>query len=170
MHSQSYYTTNVNMRFLYTDFWAGFISAAAGWAVSFVMPVLPFLIFAVILVLADLFSGLWAAKKRKEKIHSTGLRRTVEKLVFYFIAILLSEGMKTVFMPHVPVTYIVAFAIALTEFQSNIENIETITGVHIWKFVKQRLLAVLLPAAAPAEEEPKAEEEGDEMAGTDNII
>ena len=70
---------------------------------------------------------------------SKGFGRTVEKIALYFIAILGSHAITIVFLPIVEVAYITAFAIALTEFKSNIENIETVTGVNIWNKIKDRL-------------------------------
>lgn len=157
MKDQSFFTTNLHMKFLYSDYWIGFLSAALGWMVSFISPVLPFIVFAGVLVLGDLLSGTWAAVKRGEKLHSRGFRRTVEKMVFYFIAILLSEGMKTVFMPHVPVTYIVALAIAITEFKSNIENIETITGINIYRFIRDRIEPYLKEPPKDVKEDKESE-------------
>lgn len=126
-------------KYLNGDYLWGLLTAASGWAASFMAPTLPFVSIIFILVLADLFTGTRAARSRGEDLHSKGYRRTVEKFVLYFVAMLLSEGMRRVFVPIVPVTYIVAFAIALTEFRSNVENIETVTGVKIWNVVKERL-------------------------------
>ncbi|MEO0776970.1 MAG: phage holin family protein [Bacteroidota bacterium] len=119
--------------------WLGYLSMLGAWMISFAMPVSQFLTATIALVFCDLLTGTMAAKKRKERIHSRGLRRTVEKIVVYFIAILLAKGMKDVYLPGLPIPYIVAFPIALTEFKSNIENIETISGVSIWEALKKRI-------------------------------
>lgn len=133
---QSFIKQKLNMSLLEREFWQGFIAAFTGWASSFFVPIGPFFGIVLFLVVADLLTGIRAAVKRKERISSSGFRRTVEKIVLYCLAIFLSEGMKNVFMPFAPVTYITAFAIALTEFKSNIENIETVTGVNIWASIK----------------------------------
>ena len=124
---------------LNNTFWTGYLSAVFGWITSFILPVAPFLSFTSALVLCDLYTGTRAARKRAEKIHSKGLKRTVEKLIVYFIAILLSEGMIRTFELPFNITYVVAFAIALTEFKSNIENIEEISGVNIWTVIRDRI-------------------------------
>jgi phage-related holin len=128
------------MNKLLTSEWVlGYLSAMAGWLMAFIIPISAFLLFTVFLVVCDLFTGTMAARHREETISSKGLRRTVEKIVLYFIAILASEGMSIVFMPKIPISYVTAFAIGITEFRSNIENIEAVTGVNIWKFIKDRL-------------------------------
>jgi hypothetical protein len=52
------------------------------------------------------------------------------------MAILGSHAITIVFVPLFQVAYVTAFAIALTEFKSNIENVETVTGVNIWNKLK----------------------------------
>ena len=120
------------------EFWNGFWMAIVAWGSSFFIPIVPFLLFTIVLVGFDLFTGTKAAKSRGEPINSRGLRRTVEKIALYFVAILLGQGITQVFMPSIPVAYVVAFAIALTEFKSNIENVEQVTGARIWHLLKDR--------------------------------
>lgn len=123
-------------RFLTTEYIIAYFLSLLIWAKLFIVPVAPFLILSVALVFCDLFTGTKAAKKRGEKVTSRGFLRTVQKLVLYFISILLGEGMRLVFFPSLPVTYAVAFAICITEFQSTIENVEALTGVNIWTRIK----------------------------------
>lgn len=132
------------MKFLDAEFWQGYLYGVAGWAASFLVPTGPFLGIVIFLVFSDFVTGVRSAIKRGEKLSSKGFRRTVEKLLLYFIAILASEGMRRVFMPGVPVTYMTALAIAVTEFKSNIENIETVTGVQIWSSIKEMVKAPFL--------------------------
>lgn len=127
------------MKYLLAEYWQGFFSAVVGWGSSFLLPSGPFILMVTVLTFADLYTGTRAAKKRGEKIVSSGLRRTIEKLFLYSLAILTAEGMKVVFLPMVPMTYITAFAICITEFKSNIENIEAVTGVQIWTFLKDKI-------------------------------
>jgi hypothetical protein len=121
------------------------LAALVSWLLSFIMPVMPFLVFTTVLVFADLHTGIKAAEFRGETIRSHGLRRTVSKIVLYFIAILLSEGMKYVF--HFPnwadVSFLVAGLIAVTEFKSNLENISEFTQKDYWGAIARRLPNVL---------------------------
>ena len=130
-----------------------------GAALAFVVPLIPFLLMIFALVALDFFTGVRAAKARKEAITSGGMKRTIEKTSLYFAAILLSEGMVQVFFPSLPVTYIVATYIALTEFKSNIENIGTATGTDIWKSILSKigLFKMIRTKAATATKEKAVE-------------
>lgn len=85
------------------------------------------------LVFADLFTGVFAARKRGEEIHSKKMARSISKIIFYFLAIILSRLMELAFFPQIPIANITAGYIALIEFKSNIENIGVITGIDLWK-------------------------------------
>ena len=117
------------------------IHLAPVWAIisSFILPIQQFLVLTLFLVFADLYAGIRAAKKRGEKIVSRGFYRTVEKLLLYFVAILCAHGLEVAFM--IPfVSYTAAFAVALSEFWSIIENIEQVTGAKIKTLLAARLL------------------------------
>lgn len=107
------------------------------WLLGFLMPVAGFVGMITFLVIVDLYSGVKAAQHRKEKITSTGFKRTVGKITLYFCAILAARGIDTVFLlpkgHDLDVTWVVAGFIAMTEFKSLLENIYTVTGVDVWK-------------------------------------
>ena len=137
--TKSYFKTYSMNKYFELDYIWGAATVLIGWSASFIMPVAHFITMVTALVLMDLYTGTRAALKRGEVIQSRGLRRTIEKITLYFTAILLAEGMKVVFVPFVPVTYITSLAIAMTEFKSNIENVESATGVEVWKYVKDKI-------------------------------
>lgn len=105
----------------------------------FFSPILLILFTTGALVMTDLFTGVYAAKKRGEVIHSKKMARSVSKIIFYFIAIILSRLMEIAFFPSIPIANITAGYIALIEFKSNIENISTITGLDIWKAIINKI-------------------------------
>jgi uncharacterized membrane protein len=102
-----------------------------GWIASFFIPIKGFLIFTIFVVFADMATGIMAAKKEQQKINSKGLYRTTEKIVVYFVSILIFEGAKKTFSIPVPITYMVAMMIAATELFSIAENVKRITGVEL---------------------------------------
>lgn len=112
-----------------------------GFIFSFLIPIKGFLIFTIFVVFADMVTGIRAAKKEGQKISSKGLYRTSEKIVVYFVGIMIFEAAKNTFSLPVPITYMVAFIIATTELFSISENIKRITGVNlttiILKFFKK---------------------------------
>ena len=118
------------------------------YAVNFLAPITPFLVIVMILVAADLYTGIRAAKKLGEyepSKASNGMRNTVNKISQYFIAVLLSQGMVVAFdipTSYLPLTYIVAMYISLVELKSNFENIAKVTGVDLWEVVSAKLTAL----------------------------
>lgn len=99
------------------------------------------LIFSVgFLIFADCFTGIWAAKKRNEKITSAALRRTVSKMVIYQLA-LLSGFLVEVYMIEslLPISKLVAGAIGMVELKSVLENSTAIVGQDIFKSLIKKL-------------------------------
>ena len=103
--------------------------------IAFFTPITAMLLGVSFFTLVDTFTGMWAAKKRGEKIHSRAMGRTVTKMLFYSLAIILAHGLEVIFMPWLAVTSVVAGYIALVEFRSNMENIGYITGIDIWNYL-----------------------------------
>lgn len=110
-----------------------------GSIVAFLSPLWPFLILVFCLVIADSYTGVKAAKKRKEEITSRGLSRTLDKIVLYCGAILLAHGMSVALMPAINLAWLPTIYICITEAKSYSENTFEITGVDVFK----SLLAVL---------------------------
>ena len=102
-----------------------------GFVASFVLPIGHFLLFTVFAVFADTVTGLMAAKKQQEPITSTKLKRTIEKIVIYFVAIMIFRGAEITFKLPVPITYMTAMLIASTELWSIAENTKKMTGVNL---------------------------------------
>ena len=111
------------------DFFA--VALTTGFIFSFFFPIKHFLLFTIGVVIADTITGIKAAKKEGQKISSKGLYRTTEKIVVYFVSILIFEGAKNTFSIPVPITYMVAMMIAATELFSIAENVKRITGVEL---------------------------------------
>jgi len=107
------------------------VAFTTGFIASFFIPIQDFLLFTVAVVFADTITGIKAAKKEGQKISSKGLYRTTEKIVVYFVAILIFEGAKNTFSIPFPITYMVAMMISATELFSVAENIKRITGVEL---------------------------------------
>lgn len=99
-------------------------------------PIRAVLISVGFLILADLVTGMWAAKKRGEKISSAAMRRTVSKMFIYEMAVIGGFLLETYLLNNVmPVTKIVAGTIGLVEFKSMLENSDQIVGGNIFKAV-----------------------------------
>ena len=131
-------------KFVTQDYWIGVIFTMFSWISSFIMSVATFLSFTLVIVLVDLYTGRMAAKHRGEAIKSSGYRQSVKKYVLYMTGILISELFIRVFSLPIPLTYMVAGVIALTEVKSIFENIETVTGVDLWGYVGEKLTRLIL--------------------------
>ena len=106
-------------------------AVCCGFIASFFIPIKGFLLFTVFVVFADTVTGILAARKRGERITSKGLYRTSQKVVVFFVGIMIFEGAKNTFSLPLNITYMVAFTIATTELYSIAENIKSMTGVNI---------------------------------------
>jgi hypothetical protein len=105
------------------------------WVTLTVMaPAQGMMVTALVLILADLATGVMAARKRKEKITSAGIRRTVSKILVYETAIALAFLAQTYMTGEtVPVCNIVTGLIGMTEFLSVLENLNSISGKNLLK-------------------------------------
>jgi|GEM_PF-3794201 len=131
-------------KFVTEDYWIGVIFTMFSWISSFIISVATFLSFTLFIVLVDLYTGRMAAKHRGEAIKSSGYRQSVKKYVLYMLGILISELFIRVFLLPIPLTYMVAGVVALTEIKSIFENIETVTGVDLWGYVGEKLTRLIL--------------------------
>jgi len=120
------------------------VSTLYAFLFSELMEIQKYLMLVAILVGADFCTGIYAAWKRKEKIVAAGFRRTIEKVVWYSLAIILSHGMDYVFNFD-QLVYAVAIFICLTEFKGNLENISEITGIGIVSAVRDLITKRLKP-------------------------
>lgn len=107
--------------------------------VGFVAP-LPLLIFWMFMfVIADMISGMLAAKKRGEILSSKKMKKTVLKLLCYMVVILLARGINVHVLPFVELyaCYIAAGIICFVELFSILENMYCITGNQVFRLLTQ---------------------------------
>lgn len=103
-------------------------------------PIQMVIIVTGVLVFADLITGIVAAKKRKEKIDSAGLRRTVTKTAVYLTAICMGFLVEKYMIDEImPISKIVAGIIGLVELKSLMENLNMIYGSDIFKDIIYKL-------------------------------
>lgn len=103
-------------------------------------PIKATLVTVMVLTVVDLIAGILAAIKRKEKITSSGLKRTVVKILAYEIVVCLgyiTEQYMTGDL--VPVVKMLAGLIGITELKSVLENIEEITGIPVLQLLIDKL-------------------------------
>lgn len=104
-------------------------------------PIQAVLVTALVLVIADLVTGVIAAYKRGETITSTGLKQSVIKALVYEVAILLAYLAEHYLIGDLlPATKIVGALIGMTELLSCMENLNSIHGSPVFKALIQKLV------------------------------
>lgn len=115
--------------------------AISTWAVF--APIHTVMAVVFVLIILDFITGLYAANKRREKITSANMRRTLSKLVVYQIAIIsgfLVE--KYILGPIIPLQQLIAGLISIVELKSLLENVSISTNPHMFKELISRLDSV----------------------------
>lgn len=103
-------------------------------------PIKMVMITVGVLIIADLITGMWAAKKRGEKISSAAMRRTVSKMLIYQLSVVCGFLLEAYILDSIiPVSKIVAGVIGMVEFKSVLENANHIVGGDIFKMVLNKL-------------------------------
>lgn len=107
---------------------------------SVLAPIKAVIISVGILIVADLITGIWAAIKRKEKIKSSVMRRTVSKMCIYQLAVICGFLLETFLLANAfPVSKIVAGVIGMVEFKSILENSNSIVGGDVFKSILKKI-------------------------------
>lgn len=106
---------------------------------GFFAPIWILILWMTIFVMFDLVSGLMAAKKRGELLESRKLRRTITKLTWYFIAVLLAHGLDVCVIPldDLHLAGFMAAIIGGVEIYSMLENAYCITGNRVFRLLTQ---------------------------------
>ena len=121
----------------------GVVAATLAAILNYFLPVQHFVAITFGLILADLITGLQAARKRGEVIHSKGLRRSSQKFMMYCFALLSAHGIQHTYFGDFPLAYTVSAYISITEFWSVLENVGVVTGTNVLEAVKDKLTDVL---------------------------
>lgn len=116
-------------------FLKGKIWFLAGLAVF--LPIKELMLTIGFLVGADMVVGIWKALKLNQRIRSRRMSDTITKLLLYQIAIMSGFLIETFIISElIPITKLVATVIAVIEFKSIIESIESVTGKDLWSKIK----------------------------------
>jgi len=111
----------------------------------FFLPVVPILILVGIFIFGDTALGVWAAKRRGEKITSRKLGNIIPKMVLYQFAVitafildvwLIGEFINILFSIDILFTKLVGLTLIFIEGVSIDENFTKITGKNIFKSFK----------------------------------
>lgn len=100
-------------------------------ALAYFSPVKSIFLAIIFLIFIDLITGIYAAVKYREHFQARKLRYTVEKFVFYGLAIIVAYVFQREFAFDLNITQIVGGYIALTEIKSIYENIYRVIKIDI---------------------------------------
>ena len=101
------------------------------------LPIKELMLTIGFLVGADLVVGVWKAIKTGQRIRSRRMSDTITKLLLYQLAIMSGFLIETFIISElIPVTKLIATVIAIIEFKSIIESIESVTGKDLWSKIK----------------------------------
>ena len=108
---------------------------------ALLLPVQTVLLGTVILVLADLATGIWASRRQGVPITSDRLGRSIRKLFVYLTAVVTAQVAEVWMLDGgVPLVKVVAGLICSTELLSNYENLTRISGVDFKSLLIQRMM------------------------------
>lgn len=108
--------------------------------VAALAPIQAIIISVGLLIMADMITGILAARKRGEKISSAAMRRTVSKMLIYELAVVSGFLLEHYIMGGlVPISKVVASVIGMVEFKSMLENINKITGLDLMSEILKKI-------------------------------
>lgn len=103
-------------------------------------PIQDALLVVMLLTILDLITGLIAARKRGEKITSSGLKRTIIKTCVYETTVMLAFLTETHLVGDlIPLVKICTAYIGITELKSVLENLDSISGMSLLKTLVKKL-------------------------------
>jgi len=111
--------------------------------VLYLTPISNYVHLVLLLVFFDLITGSWASIKEGQKFSARKLRNTVEKFIFYAIAIIIGYILQKIISDGTELSRIVALFIGSIEVKSNYENISRIRQVNLvtalWSAIKEKI-------------------------------
>lgn len=118
------------MLFLKTKYWVLAL-------VTIFLPIKELMITIGFLVGADMVVGIWKAVKLGLKIRSRRMSDSITKMLLYQLAIVSGFLIETYIIEQlIPITKLIATVIAVIEFKSIVESIESVTGKDLWAKIK----------------------------------
>jgi sugar phosphate permease len=120
-----------------------FLEALLATVLAVFAPIKMVIVTTGVLIMADTITGIFAARKRGEKVSSAGLRRTVTKSCVYLSAVCLGFLVETYMIDQfMPISKIISGVISLVELKSILENLDSVHGSSIFKSVIEKLGSV----------------------------
>jgi len=115
---------------------------------AFFLPISGILLMIGVLIIIDTITGIWKAKKLKEKITSRKLSSIISKLALYEVTVImfflidqfiLNDIILTFFSVPFMLTKVVALVLASIEVMSINENYKSVKQIDLWGSLKNLL-------------------------------
>lgn len=124
------------------DTWSALLQIFA-FAVLYLTPISNYVHLVIVLIGIDLITGSYASIKAGDRFQAAKLRHTVEKFVFYALAIIVGYVLQQIIDDGTQLARIVALYIGSVECKSIYENISRITHTDvmtlIWDVFKTKI-------------------------------
>ena len=93
------------------------------------------------LILADTYTGIWAAYKKDgvKAITSRKAGRIVAKFILYPLSLIVAKVSQQYLSPAIPWIDVTAGILAVVEVKSIFENMSLILGFDLWEKIKKQL-------------------------------
>jgi len=93
------------------------------------------------LILADTYTGIWAAYKKDgvKAITSRKAGRIVAKFILYPLSLIVAKVSEQYLSPAIPWIDVTAGILAVVEVKSIFENMSLILGFDLWEKIKKQL-------------------------------
>jgi len=103
-------------------------------------PIKAVILTILALIVIDAILGVLAARKRGDLITSSGLRRTLSKIILYELAVAACFLAETYLIgTFIPVTKIVSAIVGVIELKSILENADELNGQPVFKSLIDKL-------------------------------
>jgi len=106
-------------------------------------PISDYIHLVIVLIFIDLITGSYASVKEGQRFSASKMRNTVEKFLFYSLAIISAFVLQKIVNDGLEMPRMVALYIGATELKSIYENISRITKTdlvgQIWNVLKMKI-------------------------------
>lgn len=134
------------------EFWSGIVQIAT-FIILYLTPISNYIHIVLVLIAIDLITGSYASWKEGEKFQAKKLRKTVEKFIFYGLAIIVGLLLQALTNNETEIARIAAIAVSSIEAKSIYENISRILGIDmlaaIWNLLKEKLDTYIATLKSP---------------------
>jgi len=110
-----------------------------GLLTAWIVPIIPFIGAAVLTVVGNTITGVLLIEKRGQKFSGKEFNKSIKKLLFYMVVLLVSEGvmqLHEIGRNILPLVYTISMLISYRELRSIYENAQEYTDVNFVAYLK----------------------------------